>query len=387
MTLGDLQSRVADEFTLIYGSPPTHFISSPGRVNVIGEHVDYNGGQVLPAAINRWICAAVRPRTNGHISLSDARQGVSGSFRIDALARDPAGGWLNYAKGVIAGLAMRGVPISGFDLTFASTIPVGGGLSSSAALEATIALAAITLANVAIDRLELARICQQAEHDYANVPCGLMDQAAVLLSREDHLLLLDCETQKFSHCPWSDPTWSLMIVNSGVAHELASGEYRQRREACERAAKILGVSSLRHVEYERLSAALAHPALDENARKCVRHVVTEIRRTTETVEALRRSDYFRAGELLRESHASLRFDYRVSCDELDLIAETANAVDGVAGCRMTGGGFGGSAIALVRTDAIDRVRESVQGAFEKKFSRVPAIFSSRPVAGARAWAA
>ncbi|HTH49935.1 MAG TPA: galactokinase [Candidatus Limnocylindria bacterium] len=385
MSLADLQEEVTAAFAEHHGGAPTGFVAAPGRVNLIGEHVDYNDGVVLPAAIDRWICAAVRSRTDGVFSVQDAGLGISETFCLEDLVPSERRGWLDYIKGVLAGFVRRGDSVAGFDLTFTSTIPIGGGLSSSAALEAVIALTVCYLQNLMVPRMELAQLCQRAEHEFAGVPCGLMDQAAVLLSRSDHVMLLDCQSNAVEFHPWHEDDWRLMIINSGVAHSLASGEYKLRRAWCTEAAKRLGVDSLRRIEPRDLLAALCRRELTEEMRRCVRHVVSENVRTREMVVSLARADYARAGRLLHLSHVSLRDDYRVSCAELDEIVRIAEAAEGVAGCRMMGGGFGGSAIALVQTEAATAVQREIELGYHARFSRWPEIFLCRPVAGAKAW--
>ncbi len=379
----ETSTRVLRQFELLYARPPALLAIAPGRVNVIGEHVDYNGGWVLPAAIDRCLVLAVAPRTDGRVRLATAD--FEGVIEFDGkdLAPGRAKDWSRYVRGVMAGLTRAGHAVPGFDACIASTIPVGGGLSSSAALEAATGLACLALVGADMDRFALAKLCQQAEHDYANVPCGIMDQAAVLCCEPGHLLLLDCEAETFVHTPLAGDAWSLLIINSGVSHELASGEYAQRRAACEQAARRLRVPSLRHIGAGDLAAALALPGLTEEMRRCVRHVVTENDRTHHCVAALKAGDFPAAGRHLNASHASLRDDYRVSCAELDLIAEVAQRESAVAGCRMTGGGFGGSCIALVRRESAADVIQNVGDAFHARYGRRPAAFVTPAAAGAR----
>lgn len=376
-------ARNADAFRQHFDSPATVVAAAPGRVNIIGEHVDYNGGWVLPAAIERWIVAAAAPRDDAQVALQDARTGEIARFSVSDLLRAPQRSWANYVRGVLAGFAARGRTLPGFSLTIASTIPLGGGLSSSAALEAVVARVLCQLFKVELAPLELAKLCQQAEHDYAGVPCGLMDQAAVLLGREGQLLLLDCASEEVTFVPFAPSNWQILIINSGVAHELADGEYAKRRAACHEAAVALGVTSLRELDSSCLPRA--GRILNEERFRCVRHVVTENQRTLETVAALRREDLSQVARLLNASHASLRDDFRVSCAELDFITATAQRIEGVAGCRMTGGGFGGSAVALVHTAAIDSASACISAAFAAEYGRPPAIFATRPAAGAAAW--
>lgn len=377
-----LAASVVKQFSELWGERPALLAVAPGRVNLIGEHVDYNGGWVLPAAIDRQIMLAVRPRTDRRVRLAAAEFPEPVEFGLDELEPGEGRHWSRYVRGVLAGLAEAGITLQGFDGFVDSTIPVGGGLSSSAALEAVAGLAALALAGETMDRFALAKICQHAEHVYAGVPCGIMDQAAVLNCRQDHLLLLDCETEAIEQAPFSLPDWTLMIIDTRVAHELASGEYGKRRAACHKAAETLGVPTLRHLAAEQLDATLANPALSEEEIRCVRHVVTENARTHATVEALRAGDVATAGTLLYGSHESLRDDYRVSCAELDLVVEASRSVDGVAGCRMTGGGFGGSCIALVRRDAVETVAEQLSAAFQAAFDKAPSIFVTTAAQGA-----
>ncbi len=379
----ETQERVTRQFERLYRRPPALLAVAPGRVNVIGEHVDYNGGWVLPAAIDRCLVLAVAPRPDDRVRLATADfEGVLEFDRTD-LAPGRARDWSRYVRGVMAGLAAAGHVVPGFDACIASTIPVGGGLSSSAALEAATGLAGLALAGGEMDRFALAKLCQRAEHDYAGVPCGIMDQAAVLCCEAAHLLLLDCEAETFVQTPLASAAWSLLIINSGVAHELASGEYARRRAACEQAAQRLRLPSLRHLPESGLDAALAVPGLTEEMRRCVRHVVTENARTQRCVAALAAGDFRAAGALVNASHASLRDDYRVSCDELDAIAAAAQAEPAVAGCRMTGGGFGGSCIALVQAEHAADVMRRVGDAFAARFGRRPTAFVTPAAAGAR----
>jgi len=382
-TAAELIERVRRQFEVLHGRAPTMFAVAPGRVNVIGEHVDYNGGWVLPAAIDRHLVMAVAPRDDDRVRLATAD--FDGLLEFDArdLAPSQTKDWGRYVRGVMAGLARAGHAVPGFDACVASTIPVGGGLSSSAALEAATGLAGLAMGGAEMSPFALAKLCQQAEHDYAGVPCGIMDQAAVLCCEAGHLLLLDCEAETFVQTPFTAEGWCLLIINSGVSHELASGEYARRRAACEQAARRLRLPSLRHLALASLDAALALPGLTDEMRCCVRHVVTENDRTHRCVAALQSGDLAAAGKLLNASHASLRDDYRVSCEELDFIADTAQRDEAVAGCRMTGGGFGGSCVALVRRDEAETVIRRVVDAFAGRFGTRPAAFVTSPAPGAR----
>ncbi len=376
-----MSSRAAAQFERQWGLAPSHVAVAPGRVNVIGEHVDYNGGWVLPAAIERYMVMAIKRRYDNRVRLaSESYDGVI-EFSLDELEPDSAKDWSRYIRGVLGGLRDAGHELIGFDAYVDSTIPVGGGLSSSAALEAATGLAGLALLGASMDRFALAKLCQKAEHEYAGVPCGIMDQAAILNCQAGHLLFLDCEEETFKQAPFDAPDWRLMIINSGVAHELADGEYGKRRAACHKAAEILNVPTLRHISVDELEQVLAHPGLDEEMVRAVRHNVTENDRTHRTVAALAAGKINIAGRLLNKSHDSHRDDYRVTCDELDFIAATAQQLEGVAGCRITGGGFGGSCIAIVQKDVSASVAGRIATAFQKKFGHRPGIFLTAPESG------
>ncbi|MEX0321916.1 MAG: galactokinase [Puniceicoccaceae bacterium] len=381
-TSAELVSSVIEGFRAKWGATPDYVAVAPGRVNVIGEHVDYNGGWVLPAAIERYMVFGVKARTDGKVRLADENFPGTCEFEIDDIAPDAAKDWSKYFRGVMAGIDNAGYELTGFDGYLDSTIPVGGGLSSSAAIESVAGLAILSMIGEEMNRFSLAKLCQKAEHEYAGVPCGIMDQAAILNCKRDHLLFLDCEKETFDQALFDAPDWRLMIVNSGVAHALADGEYAKRRAACHKAADVLDVLSLRHIDIENLDELLGNQALDEEMVRCVRHNVTENDRTHKTVKALAEGEIELAGQLLNASHASLRDDYRVSCPELDFIAATAQTLDGVAGCRMTGGGFGGSCIALVHKDAAEPVAEAIDKAYEAEFGKRPSIFLTAAEAGA-----
>ncbi len=370
-----------------FGTPEV-FAVAPGRVNVIGEHIDYNGGLVLPAAIDRWVHVALRGRDDGLVRMVSAQSpGEVVEFSVNDELVPVGKSWGNYIKGVVTGLKNAGFAVPGFEAAVISTVPVGGGLSSSAALEAVFGKAILTLIGESMEDIELAKLCQKAEHDFAGVPCGLMDQAAVILCEEGKLLMLDCVDDSFQHAPFDDPDWGLLIINSCVSHELSDGGYAVRRDGCHAAAKILGVETLREIDPATLEETLKHPDLTEDMQRYVRHAVTEIARTLETVEALGQRDYAHAGKLLNASHASLRDDYRVSCPELDFICELAQPFTGVAGCRMTGGGFGGSAIALVRRECVASLTSLIEEHYQAEFGIEAKIFETRPMGGTRAWKA
>jgi galactokinase len=262
-------------------------------------------------------------------------------------------------------------------------VPLGGGLSSSAALEVCTATLLEAVTGKTIDPVEKALLCQQAEHEFAGVPCGIMDQFISVMGRENHLLLLDCRSRQTELVPMNDPSVALLIVNTNVKHELGSGEYAKRRAQCETAAKILGVPSLRDADPDALESA--KNKMDDVVYRRARHVIGEIERTVHAAEGIRASNWPTVGQLMYASHASLRDDYEVSCAELDAVVEIAEGIGikgGVYGCRMTGGGFGGCAVALVETETVEAISKKIATDYKRKTGIEATIFSSRPAAGA-----
>ena len=383
MALNELTAHITSEFQKLYGRAPRWIVAAPGRVNVIGEHTDYNDGFVLPMAIERYaIMAAEASATPGKISLFDTHFKETATIDISSPVTKGQPKWSNYIRGVLAGFQQRGVKLPALDVAFLSTVPLGGGLSSSAALEVCTAtlLEAVT---GRIDPVEKALLAQKAEHDFAGVPCGIMDQFISALGREGHLLLLDCRTRKTELVPMSDPSVALLVINTNVKHELGSGEYAKRRAECESAAKILGVASLRDATADQLERAKGK--MSEVVYRRVRHVIGEIERTTHAAEGIRNSNWPGVGNLMYASHAALRDDYEVSCKELDVVVEIAEDIGykgGVYGCRMTGGGFGGCCVALVKTDCVDAITKKIAAEYKSKTGIDAAIFASRPAAGA-----
>ncbi len=384
MTLKTLAIQIAADFQKHYGRAPRWIVAAPGRVNVIGEHTDYNDGFVLPMAIERYaIMAADAAATPGQVSIYDTHFKESATVDVSAPVTKGQPKWSNYIRGVLAGFQNRGMKIPALDVAFMSTVPLGGGLSSSAALEVCTATLLEAATGKAIDPIEKALIAQKAEHDFAGVPCGIMDQFISALGREGHLLLLDCRTRKTELVPMSDPAVALLVINTNVKHELSGGEYAERRAQCEEAAKNLGVKSLRDVTPDQLEQGKAK--LSEVVYRRARHVIGEIERTTHAAEGIRASNWPSVGNLMYASHTSLRDDYEVSCAELDAVVEIAEDIGyqgGVYGCRMTGGGFGGCCVALVKADCVDAITKKIAADYKAKTGFEATIFSSRPAAGA-----
>lgn len=369
------------QFEDLYGAPADGVWSAPGRVNLIGEHTDYNGGLALPIAIPQRTDAAVRLRDDRRLRLSsDISAGQVVEVDLDDIHLGMAGGWVVYPAGVWWSAEQAGHLLTGADVLFGSDVPVGSGLSSSAALECSVAAALddlFELGLIASDagRATLASWCQRAENDVAGAPTGGMDQAASMRTTAGHAILLDSRSGAVEQVPVDLEAHglALLVVDTRAEHSHVDGQYAQRRATCEEAAQLLGVSTLREVSVDELGTALAALPTDV-MRSRVQHVVTEIARVTRCVEALHRGDFDEVGRLFTASHASLRDDYEVSCRELDLVVDTALA-EGALGARMTGGGFGGSAIALVRADEVEAVAQSVAAAFADADLVAPQAFS------------
>jgi galactokinase len=386
MTLPELATHVSQQFSKTYGRPPRWIAAAPGRVNVIGEHTDYNDGFVLPMAIERYtLLAADKPAGDRNtIQIRDTAEGVEPAMIDLAVPVKPgAPKWSNYPRGVLAGCLARGINPGGLDVLLHSTVPLGGGLSSSAALEVGTATLFEAVTGKKLDPVEKALLCQKAENEFAGVPCGIMDQFISVMGRENHLLLLDCRSRQTELVPMNDPSVALLIINTNVRHELGSGEYAKRRTQCEAAAKILGVSSLRDADPNALENAKNE--MDVVVYRRARHVIGEIERTVHAAEGIRASNWPTVGNLMYASHASLRDDYEVSCRELDAVVELAEAIGvkgGVYGCRMTGGGFGGCTVALVKAGAVETISKTVATGYKAKTGIDATIFSSRPASGA-----
>jgi galactokinase len=383
--LQDLASFVAAEFQKSYGRPPRWIAAAPGRVNVIGEHTDYNDGFVLPMAIEFYsVMAADRPVDGREvITLRSTLEPEVATIDLSQPVVPGVPKWGNYPRGVVAGFLARGIQPGGLEVLLHSTVPLGSGLSSSAALEVCTATLLEAVTGTTLDPVEKALLCQKAEHDFAGVPCGIMDQFISALGREGHLLLLDCRTRKTEIVPLQDPSIALLIINTNVKHELSGGEYAERRAQCEEAARNLGVKSLRDVTVEQLENGKSK--MRDLVYRRARHVIGEISRTVRAAGSVRQSDWPAVGQLMYASHVALRDDYEVSCPELDAVVEIAEAIGekgGVYGCRMTGGGFGGCCVALVKASAVDEITKKISTDYKARTGITATIFSSRPAAGA-----
>jgi galactokinase len=372
-------------YTQRYGVAPRWLAVAPGRVNLIGEHTDYNDGYVLPVAIDRHVVIAAAPAAarDGRIRAYSAALDSSVDILPDA-AMDPGEpAWANYLRGVVAGFARHGVTPPAMDAVIVSEVPLGGGLSSSAALEVATATLLEAASGHTLDRREKARLCRQAEHDFAGVPCGLMDQLASVFGEESGALLIDCQSEAVRLVPFADPGVALLICNTNMRHALSDGAYLRRRTECIEATIALGVRSLRDATLEMVEAAqgISDPAV----RRRARHVTTENARTLAAATHLEKREFAAVGTLMFESHRSLRDDFEVSSPELDVLVDIARELGdagGVIGARMTGGGFGGCTVTLVRRDSVDLVADTLDREYRRRTGRVPSWFVSSPARGA-----
>ena len=381
----DLRTGVRDDFAALFSREPDGVWSAPGRVNLIGEHTDYNLGFVLPFAINRRTVAALGLREDRTIRVASTFTDEVITVDLDALTPESLDGWSAYPLGVAWALGEFGADLDavpGFDALIDSNVPVGAGLSSSAAIEGAVLLALNDVWRLGLDRQTLARAGQRAENIAVGAPTGIMDQSASLLGQQDAAVFLDCRSLTSEVVPLGlqEAGLEIVIVDTGVTHAHATGGYADRRASCEAGARALGVDALRDLTVADLDRA--RELLDDVTFRRVRHVVTEDQRVLETVRTLREKGPAAIGDLLDASHASMRDDFEISVPELDLAVETAQA-NGAIGARMTGGGFGGSAIALVPTDAVSRVLVALDGAFAEHGFAQPELFTVNASEGAK----
>ncbi|MFE1171623.1 galactokinase [Streptomyces sp. NPDC058773] len=380
----DRAQDTAGRFAAVYGAAPTGTWAAPGRVNLIGEHTDYNDGFVMPLALPHTTLAAASPRDDGVLRLhSDRADGGTVELRLDELRPTPQGGWAGYPAGVFWAMREAGLPVGGADLHYDSTVPTGAGLSSSAALEVVTALALNDLYALGQEPQRLAQLAQRAENAFVGVPCGIMDQTAAACCTDGHALFLDTRDLTRRQVPFdlAGEGLRLLVVDTRVKHELGDGAYAERRAGCERGARALGVRALRDVSHAHLPEALERLAGDPVVQALVRHIVTENHRVEEVIAHLDAGRTRAIGPLLTAGHASLRDDFRISCRELDLAVDTALSA-GAVGARMTGGGFGGSAIVLVEEADAAAVGAAVTEAFAAAGHAAPRIFEAVASAGA-----
>ncbi len=347
--------KILSEFESRYGNEPL-LVRSPGRINLIGEHTDYNDGFVMPAAIDKEIVFGIAENGTGTVRVYALDLKEYDEFKIDNPERHIEKSWSNYLRGVVNGLQSYGIQLNGFDLVFGGNIPAGAGLSSSAALEGGIGLALQGIFNFKIPLMDLAKIGQNAEHEYVGVKCGLMDQFANLHGKKDSVMKFDCRSLAYEYLPLVMPDYTILLCDTRVKHALASSEYNTRRAECEKGVSIIqkdhpNVRKLRDVGPDMILSY--KNILEPSVYKRCRYVVEENRRVELAANALKNNDFNKLGELMFESHEGLSLDYEVSCKELDILAQLAGESPWVAGARMMGGGFGGCTINLVQTNHLE----------------------------------
>ena len=363
------------------GNP--QFFRAPGRVNLIGEHTDYNDGFVMPAALEFEAQAAASVREDRLLRIHSLNTGQSAEIDLSAGDNVPRGDWTDYAFGVAIMIEAAGKRLSGADILVSSSVPVGSGLSSSAALEVVVGYALLALSGHDVDTVELARICQKAENEYVGMRCGIMDQFISCNGVEGHALMIDCRTLERTPVP-VDPRARIVVANSMVHHALADGEYNKRRQSCEEGVRLLkpalgDIQALRDVTFAMLEENRDFLP-DLTYRRC-RHIVTENERVLAAAEALENDNLAEFGQLMNASHASMRDDYEISCTEVDILVDIAQKQDGVFGARMTGGGFGGSVVALVEAGSVEKFIENVGVAYRAATGHTSDIFACAPQDG------
>jgi galactokinase len=380
-------SQLLDQFRRAFGPWTTarepRLFRAPGRVNLIGEHTDYNDGFVLPAALELATTVAAAPRADRTLRVRSLLTGETVAFDLDAADARPRRHWSDYVRGVAIMLERAGHRLPGADLLIASNVPVGSGLSSSAALEVSTGYALLSLAGLPIERKQLALTCQRAENDFVGMRCGIMDQFIACHGTAGHALLLDCRSLDYRFVPIA-PAARLLICNSMVHHKLAGSEYNLRRAECERGVALLApvlpsIRALRDVTAEQLEAN--RQRLPELTWRRCRHIVSENDRVLRAAVALAEGRLDEFGRLMVQSHASMRDDYEISCRELDLLVDLALGCEGVLGSRMTGGGFGGCTVSLVEAGAVERVGERLARDYRKATGLAPELWVCSPGAG------
>lgn len=373
------------QFEKIFGKKPVLKAEAPGRVNLIGEHTDYNDGYVLPIAIQYKVTVLVAPRMDGMVHIHSADFGKTVSFSLrEPLTRDSNAQWSDYGKGVIAEFLKLGHSFPGMDLYFTGDVPIASGLSSSAAVEVAFASALRAIDKIPISDIELIQLCQRAENEFVGMKCGIMDQFISCLGKEGHALFLDCRSLEYELVPFPSHLYDVVILNTKKQRELHGSDYNERRSRCEEGVRLLQkylpeIKALRDVSVDTFQKYAK--SLPEIVRKRCQHVVEENQRVLDFVHALKENDTSLLGNLLLQSHESLRTLYEVSCRELDLMVEISMATEGVLGARMTGAGFGGCAIALVKKGNEEKLKQNVLERYPKDTGIQPEVYISAPSQG------
>lgn len=366
----ELKEKIHKKFTGLFGNGGT-FYASAGRINLIGEHTDYNGGFVFPGAIDKVIMAEIKPNESDCVRVISLDLNEKAEFGLNE-EDAPKESWARYIFGVCREILKRGGTVKGFDAVFAGNVPLGAGLSSSAALESCFAFAINDMFNENnIDKFELAKIGQSTEHNYCGVNCGIMDQFASVMGQKGKLMRLDCRSMEFEYYPFNPEGYKLMLVDSVVKHELADSPYNKRRQSCERVAKRLGIETLRDATMDMLKAIRTDITAEDYFR--AKFVIEEKDRVLAVCDALVAGDYITVGQKMYETHKGLSEDYEVSCEELDFLNEVAKEC-GVTGSRIMGGGFGGCTINLVKDELYDNFVHTAMTRFTEKYGHAPKIY-------------
>lgn len=365
----NMKEQLLAKFRELYGEGASLF-TSPGRINLIGEHTDYNGGFVFPGAVDKGIMAAIRPNGTERVRAWSLDMNEASEFGLGEVDK-PAQSWARYIFGVCREVQKRGGRIGGFDTVFAGDVPLGAGMSSSAALESTYAFALNELWQCGIDKFELAKIGQATEHNYCGVNCGIMDQFASVFGKRGNLIRLDCRSLEYEYFPFDPKGYRLVLLDSRVKHELVGSPYNDRRASCERVARVLGQEFLRGATMEQLDAVKGQ--ISEEDYKRARYVIGEERRVLDVCDALGRGDYETVGRRMYETHWGMSKDYEVSCEELDFLVEVAEAC-GVTGSRIMGGGFGGCTINLVKDERYDDFIAKAREQFAARYGHEPKVY-------------
>ncbi len=376
--MNSMEANTKQRFIELFGEEPAFMVRAPGRVNLIGEHTDYNDGFVLPMAIDRAVWIAARPRADRRLNLQAMAFDGQTDSDLDTLTFDDSG-WPEYVKGVAHALDEDGYALVGWDGVIAGDVPIGAGLSSSAALELATARTFAELGQWPWDPTQMALIGQRAENDWVGVNCGIMDQLISAAGQADHALLIDCRSLATDAVPLPEGT-SVVILDTATRRGLVESAYNERRRQCEAAADFFGVPALRDVSLEQFEAR--KDELDELAMRRARHVITENERTLQAADAMRRGDAVEMGRLMDESHISMRDDFEISRAEMDTMVELAQAHEASYGARMTGGGFGGSAVALVRSDSAETFANDVAAAYQQATGLAAEVYVCRASEGA-----
>ena len=366
LTIDDVRSR----FIKHLGGEPGSVYASPGRINLIGEHTDYNGGFVFPGAVQQGIIAEIRPNGTRNVRAYSIDMKDYVEFSLDD-EKGPNATHFRFIYGVAREMMKLGVPVEGFDTAFAGDVPNGAGMSSSAALESCYAFAINDLFyDNKIEKMELARVGQRTEHNYIGVNCGIMDQFASVHGKAGNLMRLDCRSGEFKYYPWNPKGYKLVLINSCVKHELKGSPYNDRRRSCENVAKALGIETLRDADWDMLESV--KDKVSEEDYKRAKYVIGEYYRVLAVCDALEAGDYETVGEKMYETHTGLSKDYEVSCEELDFLNDIARDC-GVTGSRIMGGGFGGCTINLVKTELYDTFVKRAVSLFKEKYGKSPVV--------------